>query len=229
MGAKGKTDLRKPETQKAYLAAAKTAGVEIASLAVTGVGGLMLQGDAEAVRQLDDSIGVCKALGLTVSMPAFFSKLDENKPMEMDRVIGVLKEVAPRAEEEGIVFGMENSFSAEDNLKIIDGVGSSAVKVYYDTGNSRYYGNRDICKEIRTLRGRICEFHAKDIERRDKGFIGRMLGQGPIDFREVRKAIDDIRFSGWIQVEIEGARPQELIPGCRADYKYLRSIFHERA
>jgi len=55
-----------------------------------------------------------------------------------------------------------------------------------------------------------------------------MLGQGKIDFREVRKAIDDIQYSGWIQVEIEGVRPQKLIPGYRADYKYLRSIFPER-
>ena len=101
-------------------------------------------------------------------------------------------------------------------------------KVYYDTGNSRYYGNRDICKEIRTLGDRICEFHAKEIERQGKRVVGHMLGQGKIDFREVRKAIDDIQYSGWIQVEIEGVRPQKLIPGCRADYKYLRSVFPER-
>lgn len=45
---KGNIDLRKPETQKAYREAAKKAGLEIASLAVTGVGGLMLKGDPRA-------------------------------------------------------------------------------------------------------------------------------------------------------------------------------------
>jgi sugar phosphate isomerase/epimerase len=36
--------------------------------------------------------------------------------------------------------------------------------------------------------------------------IGFLLGQGRIDFAAVRKAIDDIGFTGWIQ--IEGAVPK---------------------
>ena len=57
-------------------------------------------------------------------------------------------------------------------------------------------------KEIRALGGLICEFHAKD---------GKyMLGQGRIDFKEVRKAMDDIHYTGWIQ--IEAACPHGLIP-----------------
>ncbi len=222
------TDLRKPEMQKTYLEAAKNTGLEIASLNASGAGNLLVKGDPKATQLLDDSIDVCKALGLTISMSAFFPRSEgEKKAKEMGYIIGILKEVVPRAEKEGIIFSMENSYSAEDNMKVIDGVGSPAVKVYYDTGNSAYKG-RDIYKEIRMLGDRICEFHAKDIELHGKKFIGRMLGQGKIDFNEVRKAIDDIQYSGWIQIEIEGVRPQKLIPGCRADYKYLRSIFPER-
>ena len=56
---------------------------------------------------------------------------------------------------------MENYLSAEDNMRIIDRVGSPAVKVYYDVGNSTDKG-RDILKEIRTLGKLICELHAKD-------------------------------------------------------------------
>jgi sugar phosphate isomerase/epimerase len=54
-----------------------------------------------------------------------------------------------------------------------------------------------------------------------------MLGSGRIDFREVRKAIDDIGYSGWLQ--IEAARPHGLVPDYRAHYLYLKDIFPPRA
>jgi sugar phosphate isomerase/epimerase len=48
-----------------------------------------------------------------------------------------------------------------------------------------------------------------------------MLGQGRIDFRKVRNALDDIQYSGWIQ--IEAAAPHGLIADYAADCKYLKS------
>ena len=78
-----------------------------------------------------------------------------------------------RSEKKGVILGLENYLSAEDNRTILDRVGSPAVQVYYDVGNSTDKG-RDVVKEIRALGPRICEFHAKD--------AGYMLGQGRIDF-----------------------------------------------
>jgi len=208
--------LRKPEVQKAYLAAAAKTGLEIASLAIGEMNRVPLKSDPRAARWLAESIDVCKALGITISMPACFAKgdLDMTKTREIDHLVKVIKDVAPRAESEGITIALENYLSAEDNMRIIEAVGSPAVKVYYDVGNSTDKG-RDIFKEIRLLGKLICEFHAKD---------GRhMLGQGRIDFKEVRKAIDDISYSGWFQ--IEAARPHELIPDYRAHCKYLKAIF----
>ena len=71
-----------------------------------------------------------------------------NKTAEIDHFVAVLKEVAPKAEKAAIAIGLENYLSAEDNRKIIDRVGSTAVKVYYDVGNSTDKG-RDVVKEIR--------------------------------------------------------------------------------
>jgi L-ribulose-5-phosphate 3-epimerase len=211
--------LRKPEVQKAYLAAAKRTGLEIGSLAIGEMNNVPLKSDPRAARWLDESIDVCKALGITVSMPACFGRgdLDMANTKEIDHFVGVLKDVAPKAEREGIIIGLENYLSAEDNMKLIDRVGSPAVQVYYDVGNSTDKG-RDILKEIRTLGKLICEFHAKD--------AGHMLGQGRIDFKQVRKAIDDIGYSGWIQ--LEAARPHGLIEDYRAHYRYLRGVFPER-
>jgi sugar phosphate isomerase/epimerase len=133
---------------------------------------------------------------------------------EIDHLVKVLKDVAPKAEKAGVLLGIEDYLSAEDNIMILDRVASPAMKVYYDVGNSTDKG-RDVTKEIRLLGSRICEFHAKD--------GGFMLGQGRIDFKAVRKAMDDIQYRGWIQ--IEAAAPHGLIPDYQAHRKFLKEIF----
>jgi L-ribulose-5-phosphate 3-epimerase len=212
--------LRKPEFQKEYREAAGRTGLEIASLAITQLNEVPLKSDPRAAQWLADSVDVCKALGLPVVMVACFAKgdLDMKRATEIDRVVKVLKDVAPKAEKQGVAIGLENYLSAEDNKTIIDRVGSSAVKVYYDVGNSTDKG-RDVVKEIRTLGKLICEFHAKD--------GNHMLGQGRIDFKQVRRAMDDVGYRGWIQ--IEAAHPHGLLPDYTADCKYLKGIFPARA
>ena len=140
--------------------------------------------------------------------------LDMQRTAEIDHLVKVLKEIAPKAEKQGVAIGLENYLSAEDNMRIIDRVGSPAVKVYYDVGNSTDKG-RDVTKEIRTLGKLICEFHAKD--------GGFMLGQGRIDFKQVRRAMDDIGYSGW--TPDRGRPPHGLVPDYTADRKYLKAIF----
>ena len=91
-----------------------------------------------------------------------------------------------------MVFGFENTLSAEDNARILDRVGSAAFKIFYDVGNTTRAGY-DVIKEIRCLgRERICQFHLKD-----EGY----LGEGKIDFRKVFEAIDAIGFTGYANFE----------------------------
>lgn len=215
-GLKDDLHLRRPEVQNAFLAAAKRTGLKIASLAVDVLNNVPLKSDPRAAQWLADSIDVCKALGSSVSMPAFFSAgdLDMSKTAEIDRVVKALRDTAPKAEKQGIVIGLENYLGAEDNLRIIDRIGSPAVKVYYDVGNSTDKG-RDIHKEILLLGNRICEFHFKD---------GKApIGQGRIDFRQLRKTLDKIDYRGWIQ--LESAAPKGLIPDYTEQCKYIRMLF----
>jgi len=211
--------LRKPDVQKAYLEAARRTGLQIGSLAIGEMNSVPLKSDPRAEKWLDDSIDVAKALGITLVMPACFGngELDMGKTAEIDHLVGVLRGACAKAEKAGITIGLESYLSAENTLRILDRVGSPAMKMYYDVGNSTDKGY-DILKEIRLMGDRICEFHAKD-----DGFL---LGQGRIDFHKVRQAIDDIGYSGWIQ--IEAAQPHGLIEDYRAQYKYLRDIFPER-
>jgi sugar phosphate isomerase/epimerase len=207
--------LRQPAVQQAYLAAARQSGLEIASLALAELNNIPLKSDPRAAIWLLDSLAVAKGLGVQVILVAefFHGELKGDKE-GLDRTVEVLKELAPRAEKAGAIFGLENYLSAAENLDILQRVGSPALQVYYDVGNSTDKGY-DIYREIRMLKGRVCEFHAKD------GPF--MLGQGRVDFHKVRQAMDDIDYRGWIQ--IEAAAPRALVADYRADLKFLKGIF----
>ncbi|MBI2948925.1 MAG: sugar phosphate isomerase/epimerase, partial [Verrucomicrobia bacterium] len=129
--------LRRPDTQKAYLDAARQNGVEIASLAIAELNNVPLKSDPRAAIWLLDAIEVMQALGVKVLLIAQFHKGDlKGDAAGIDRTVDILKEAAPRAEKAGLVLGLENYLSAEENLDIIQRVGSRAVQVYYDVGNS---------------------------------------------------------------------------------------------
>jgi L-ribulose-5-phosphate 3-epimerase len=208
--------LRKPELQKKYLEMQKQVGVPVSSLALGTLNEIPLKSDPRAEQWLSDSIGVAKAMGLTVILVPFFGKGDlRNDRPGTDAVVAALKRVAPQAEKQGVILGLESWLSAEQHVDIIDRVGSSAVEVYYDVGNSQKAGY-DIFKEIRWLGKRICEFHAKDND--------DLYGKGSMNFPEVRQAMEEIGYSGWMQ--IEGTKmPLGVEASVRADLEYLRGVF----
>ena len=212
-------DLRRPEVQQQYKDAAQKHGMAILSLAIGELNNIPYKSDPRTIPWVSDSIDVCGALGCRVVLLAFFHHGDlRDDRAGTDETVRRLKEVAPKAEKAGVILGIESWLSAEDHLRIIDRVGSPAVKVYYDVANSTERGY-DIDKEIRWLgkQGQICEFHMKE--------NGALLGQGRVDFKKVRAAIDDIGYGGPMQ--IEGAVPAgaELVESYAANRKYLQSIF----
>jgi sugar phosphate isomerase/epimerase len=153
---------------------------------------------------------------VNVVLVAFFAKGDLRGDKEgTEVVIERLKRVAPKAEKAGVILGVESWLSAEQHMDILDRVGSPAVQVYYDVGNSHKAGY-DIFKEIRFLGKHICEFHAKDND--------DLYGKGSMNFPEVRRAMDDIGYRGWIQ--IEGTKfPLGAEESVRYDLEYLRGVF----
>ena len=209
--------LRKPEVQKKYKEAAGEAGLAVASLAIGELNEIPYKSDPRTVEWVSDSIDVCQALGLKVVLLAFFGNDDlRGDKAGIDEVVRRLKAVAPKAEKAGVSLGIESWLNAEQHLAILDRVGSKAVKVYYDVCNSTDRGY-DIYKEIRTLGHLICEFHAKE--------NGALLGHGNVDFRKVRAAMDDIGYTGWIQ--IEGAIPsgEPMLKSYQANCQFMRGIF----
>jgi sugar phosphate isomerase/epimerase len=210
--------LRRPQVQEAYQVVLRRTGLQVGSLAIGELNNIPFKSDPRTEAWVSDCIDVCGAMGARVILLAFFGNGDlKGDAAGTDEVVRRLKRVAPKAEKAGVVLGLESWLSAEEHVAIIERVGSPAVKVYYDVANSEKMGY-DIYQEIRWLGERklICEFHAKE-----NGFL---LGQGKVDFKRVREAMDAIGYAGWVQ--IEGAVPEgaQMLPSYRANREFLRSV-----
>jgi L-ribulose-5-phosphate 3-epimerase len=191
-------------------------GVEIASFAIGELNNVPLKSDPRAERWVAEGIEIASAMKVKIILVPFFGKGDlKGDPAGTEAVIAALKRLAPKAARAGVILALESWLSAEDHLGIIEKVGSPAVEVYYDVGNSQEAGY-DILKEIRLLSRRICQFHAKDYK--------DLYGKGSMDFPAVRAAMEDIGYSGWLV--IEGTQfPLGLEQSILYDLNYLRSLF----
>ena len=217
----GQYDLRKEDVRRQYQEATEKHGVEIASLAMGVLNNVPYSSDRDAERWVEECIEVMPKLQQKIVLLAFFGRGDiKGKPERQKEVIRRLKKVAPKAEEAGVVLGLETWLSADEHQRVLDAVGSPAVQVYYDTANMEKQGY-DIYKEIRQLgRERICEFHCKE-----NGFL---LGEGRVDFRGVKNAIDDIGYSGWLVIESAVGNGKSVQDSYVHNQKYLRSVFQQR-
>jgi L-ribulose-5-phosphate 3-epimerase len=114
-----------------------------------------------------------------------------------------IQELIPLAKELGVVIAVEevwNKFllSAPDMVKFVDEFKSPWVRAYFDVGNVVMYGFPQ--EWIRTLGSRIVKFHLKDFKYDTRQWVP--LTEGSIDWPEVRRAIGEINYSGFLTVEL---------------------------
>lgn len=203
--------------QEAILTAAAGSGVAVASLAFGVLNQIPYKSEPATEQWVLDGIGVLKNLRQRVALLAFFGKNDlVGDEAGFAEVVRRLRTLAPRAEEAGVVFGIESWLQAPELERLLDAVDSPAVQAYYDVGNMQKVGE-DAGAAIRRLgRERICEIHFKDYD--------DLYGRGSMDFPAVREALDAIGYRGW--VGIEGVKtPLGVEASMRHNLEYLRPLF----
>lgn len=209
--------LSSPALQKEYLAEAKRQGIAITSLCLEIMHVNGLKSDPLGEKWLAECIPIAKALGVKVILVPFFGKWAIKQQAEQDRVADIMRNVAPQAEKLGVILGLENTISAKENVAIMERSKSSAVKTYYDVGNSSKEGY-NVVEEIRWLgKDRICEVHLKETP------WEKYLGEGGIiNFPAVIDALADLEFDQWAQLET--SCPSKNIP---ADFKRNKQFVDE--
>lgn len=215
---KDEVHLRDSAIQQQYKDAAKRTGVAISGLALGILNEIPYKAEARTEEWVQDSVDVAKALGVKTILLAFFGKNDlKNDPKGTQVVIERLKSVAPKAEKADVTLGIESWLSAPEHMTIIDAVGSTAVKVYYDVCNSSVMGY-DIFQEMRDLGTKqICEVHIKE-----NGFL---IGQGKVDMKRVRQTLDAIGYRGWLQLEGAVPKDKSMMDSYLENIKAARQLF----
>ena len=122
----------------------------------------------------------------------------------------IREQLMPKAAEHKVVIAIEevwNKFllSPLEFARYVDEFESPWVKAYFDVGNVVLYGFPQ--DWIRTLGPRIVKLHIKDfmVDRRNSRYDFVNLGEGDIDWPEVRRALGEIKYSGYMTTELSGA------------------------
>ncbi|MCC6126916.1 MAG: sugar phosphate isomerase/epimerase [Pirellulales bacterium] len=166
-------------------------GLAVSSLSLNLMNNYPMVSEPRAPAWLEQTIEAAKDFGTRGILVPFFGK-GELKPEHFDELVVRMKAAAPLAAAAGVVLGLENWLSAEQNLKILDRIGSDAVRVYYDVGNSTLKGY-DVPAELRRLKGRLCMIHFKD--------GANYLGEGKVEMPPIAKALKELDYRGWIVLE----------------------------
>ncbi len=219
LGREGGLALADSSLQQKYLEESKKRDIPITSTCLDILHVNYLKSDPLGQRWVLDAIDITKKLGPRVILLPFFGKGALKTRAEMDFISDFLKkEGGPKADKAGITLGLENTNSAEENAYMLDRIQSPAVKVYYDVGNSTK-GGYDVVKEIRWLgRDRICQFHLKDNP--------YLLGQGSINFDAIVKAIADIKYRGWANLETDSPN-KDLSRDLPANLAFIKQLLEK--
>jgi len=130
-----------------------------------------------------------------------------------------IKKVIPMAEKQNIQILIENVWnkfllSPLEEVRYLDELGSKWVGAYFDVGNVVNFGYPE--QWIRILGHRVKKLDIKEYsrEKRDKEgpFAGFRvpIGAGSVDWAAVRKALNEINYSGWATAEVSGGDRDRL-------------------
>ena len=221
--------LRSKDIRNQYKELCKKHNFTVHSVAAGSIlNSIPLASEPQSAVYVIDAIEAAAALGAKNILTAFFGNGDlrlkdargrmrnisddEFKIWELDsmgvtRVVEVLRQIVPRAEDLGVAIGLENTITAKQNLEIIERVGSPIVQVYYDIANSTSNGY-DVPNEIRMLgNDRICEIHLKD---NGKDVTRFDSPNADIDWSKIAKACKDIGYDKWYCIEESGRKDKFL-------------------
>jgi L-ribulose-5-phosphate 3-epimerase len=117
--------------------------------------------------------------------------------------------ILPLAQELKVIVAVEevwNKFllSPLEMAKYVDEFNSPWLRAYFDVGNVMFYGYPQ--DWIRVLGKRIVRVHLKDfkVDRGAGKFEWKNLGEGDVNWVEVRKAFNEINYDGYMTTEIQG-------------------------
>jgi L-ribulose-5-phosphate 3-epimerase len=189
---------------------AREAGVPIHSIVYGGWGAPFSEPDPKVIAKgldgMETALRSAKALGAeTVLLVPAVVKENVSYGDAYKRSQEHIRKLLPLAKELGVVIAVENVWnkfllSPLEFARYVDEFDSPWLKAYFDVGNVIIYGYAQ--DWIRTLGQRIVKIHLKDFKR--KGYQWTNLLDGDVNWQQVRQALDEIGYNGFMTTELRG-------------------------
>lgn len=174
---------------------------------------------AKALESLKGAIRDTHAVGGHTVLLVVGHGKDGTEQEVWDRSVENIAKAVPVAAEYGVPIAFENVWNqflydhdgaadqtAEKWKKYVDEFNSPFVGMQFDIGNHWKYGSMG--DWIRTLGKRIIKLDVKGFSRKEGSF--KKIGEGDLDFDDVRKALTQINFYGYCAAEVGGGDAARL-------------------
>jgi hexulose-6-phosphate isomerase len=174
---------------------------------------------AEALDSLKGALRFTHAVGGNTALLVIGRGSDGSEDEIWKRSIDNISKAVPLAAELGIHIAIENVWNqflydhegdstqtADRFVKYVDEINSPWVGMQFDIGNHWKYGSMG--DWIRQLGTRIIKLDLKGFSRAAGKFT--KIGEGDLDWADVRKALLEINYSGWAAAEVGGGGPERL-------------------
>jgi sugar phosphate isomerase/epimerase len=216
--------LAKPEVRQQFLDKSRELGVNICSLAMSGFYAQSFAERPTVPRMVQDCVDTMKLMNVKVAFLPLGVRSDLAKHPELrPAIVERLKAIAPKAEQAGVVIGLETALAAADEAKLLEEIGSPAARSYFNFANALQAG-RDLHAELRALgRDRICQIHCT-------GGDGVLLQDNKrLDLPRVKKTLEEMGWIGWLVIERsrDAKDPRNVRRNFGANVAYLKSVFQK--
>lgn len=214
--------LSDPAVRQQFLDTSKSLNIAISSIAMSGFYAQSFAERPDVEKMVQDCIDTMVQMNIKVAFLPLGVQGDLVKHPELRPVIVErLKKVGANAEKAGVIIGVETALPAAEEVKLLDEIGSPAVKSYFNFSNALQAG-RDLNQELKTLDAkRICQIHCTDTD-------GVWLqNNSRINMKEVKKTLDKMHWSGWLVIERsrDANDPRNVKKNFSANAAYMKSVF----
>ena len=196
-------ELWRPEGRTRVREAAERHGIALPSVCPSYLNlrpGLKSEDEDERAAVAADVEGLIEAaadLGAGTILVPFFYEAEIESEADRERVVAAVRDLAPAAEDAGVTLALETTLPPEEDRAMLDAIDSSAVGIYYDVGNSTWFGY-DPAREFDLVGESIAMMHVKDSV---EGSGDAMLGAGEVDFEGFADALATLGYEGWLVLE----------------------------
>ena len=174
---------------------------------------------AEALKLLKQALRDTKAVGGNTVLDVVGHGKDGPEQEIWERSVENISKAVPLASELGVYIAIENVWNhffydhnggtdqtADKYARFVDEFNSPWVGMQFDIGNHWKFASMG--DWIRALGQRIVKLDLKGFSRKQDKFT--KIGEGDLDWADVRRALAEIKFTGWAAAEVGGGGPERL-------------------